>query len=42
MDFKTLILQFLNNNDSTINVLNQEQITVMELLFKGGFMTVPI
>ena len=42
MDFKTLILQFLNNNDSTINVLNQEQITVMELLFKGGFMMVPI
>ena len=42
MDFKTLILQFLNTNDSTINVLNQDQITVMELLFKGGFMMIPI
>ena len=42
MDFKILILQFLNTNDSTINVLNQEQITVMELLFKGGFMMIPI
>ncbi|MFL2999577.1 MAG: MotA/TolQ/ExbB proton channel family protein [Cytophagales bacterium] len=37
-----LILQFLNTNDSTINVLDQEQITVMELLFKGGFMMIPI
>ena len=27
MDFKTLILQFLNTNDSTINVVNQDQIT---------------
>ncbi|GIS31987.1 MAG: hypothetical protein Ct9H90mP3_7830 [Flammeovirgaceae bacterium] len=27
MDFKILILQFLNTNDSTINVLDQEQIT---------------
>ena len=42
MDFKILILQFLNANDSTINVLDQEQITVMELLFKGGFMMIPI
>tara|TARA_Y100000768_G_scaffold355453_1_gene309140 strand:+ start:364 stop:1053 length:690 start_codon:yes stop_codon:yes gene_type:complete len=42
MDFKTLILQFLNTNDSTINVVNQEQITVMELLFKGGLMMIPI
>ena len=42
MDFKTLILQFLNTNDSTINVVNQEQITVMELLFKGGTMMIPI
>ena len=42
MDFKTLILQFLNTNDSTINVVNQDQITVMELLFKGGFMMIPI
>ena len=41
-DFKILILQFLNTNDSTINVLDQEQITVMELLFKGGFMMIPI
>ena len=42
MDFKILILQILNTNDSTINVLDQEQITVMELLFKGGFMMIPI
>ena len=42
MDFKILILQFLNTNDSTINVLDQEQITVMQLLFKGGFMMIPI
>ncbi len=42
MDFKILILQFLNTNDSTINVLDQEKITVMELLFKGGFMMIPI
>ena len=42
MDFKTLILQFLNTNDSTINVVSQEQITVMELLFKGGIMMIPI
>ena len=42
MDFKILILQFLNTNGSTINVLDQEQITVMELLFKGGFMMIPI
>jgi biopolymer transport protein ExbB len=42
MDFKTLILQFLNTNDSTINVLEQDQITVMELLFKGGFMMLPL
>ena len=42
MDFKTLILQLLNTNDSTINVVNQEQITVMELLFKGGIMMIPI
>ena len=42
MDFKTLMLQFLNTNDSTINVVNQDQITVMELLFKGGFMMIPI
>ena len=42
MDFKTLILQFLNSSDSTINVMDQEQITVMELLFKGGFMMIPI
>ena len=42
MDFKILILQFLNTNDSTINVLDQEQITLMELLFKGGFMMIPI
>ena len=42
MDFKTLILQFLNTNDSTINVVNQDQITVMELLFKGGFMMIPM
>ncbi len=41
MDSKTLILQILNN-DSTLNLVSQEEITVMELLFKGGFMMIPI
>ena len=42
MDIETLTLQLLNASDSTINVLDQEKITVMELLFKGGFMMIPI
>ncbi len=42
MDFKTLILQIINSNDSTVTALSQDQITVMELLFKGGFMMIPI
>ena len=41
MDSKTLILQIINN-DSTLNLISQEEITVMELLFKGGFMMMPI
>ena len=41
MDSKTLILQIINN-DSTLNLISQEEITVMELLFKGGFMMIPI
>tara|TARA_B100000959_G_C14871591_1_gene578585 strand:+ start:353 stop:1039 length:687 start_codon:yes stop_codon:yes gene_type:complete len=41
MDSKTLILQILNS-DSTLNLVSQEEITVMELLFKGGFMMIPI
>ncbi len=41
MDSKTLILQILNN-DSTLTLVSQEEITVMELLFKGGFMMIPI
>ncbi len=41
MDSKTLILQIINN-DSTLNLVSQEEITVMELLFKGGFMMIPI
>ena len=41
MDSKTLILQIINN-DSTLNLVSQEKITVMELLFKGGFMMIPI
>ena len=41
MDSKTLILQIINN-DSTLNLVSQQEITVMELLFKGGFMMIPI
>lgn len=41
MDSKTLIIQIINN-DSTLNLVSQQEITVMELLFKGGFMMIPI
>ena len=42
MDIKTLILQILNENDSIISIMDQQQITVLELLAKGGFMMLPI
>ena len=42
MDIKTLILQILNENDSIVSIMDQKQITVLELLTKGGFMMLPI
>tara|TARA_Y100000768_G_scaffold387405_1_gene378573 strand:- start:2010 stop:2699 length:690 start_codon:yes stop_codon:yes gene_type:complete len=42
MDFKTLILQIINGSDSSIVINSPQEITVLELLFKGGFMMLPL
>ena len=42
MDFKVLILQILNQPDSIITINEQKQITLLELLTKGGIMMIPI
>ena len=42
MDFKVLILHILNNSDSIISIPEQKQITLLELLTKGGIMMIPI
>ena len=42
MDFKVLILQILNQADSIISIPEQKQITLLELLTKGGIMMIPI
>ena len=42
MDFKVLILQILNQADSIISIPEQKQITLFELLTKGGIMMIPI
>lgn len=42
MDFKVLILQILNQADSLISISEQKQITLLELLTKGGIMMIPI
>tara|TARA_B100000609_G_scaffold164471_1_gene136943 strand:+ start:784 stop:1473 length:690 start_codon:yes stop_codon:yes gene_type:complete len=42
MDFKVLILQILNQADSVISISDQKQITLLELLTKGGIMMIPI
>ena len=42
MDFKVLILQILNQADSVISISEQKQITLLELLTKGGIMMIPI
>ena len=42
MDFKTLILQIINGSDSSVVINSPQEITVLELLFKGGFMMLPL
>lgn len=42
MDLKILILQILNEQDGLTIIETQEKISVMDLLFKGGFMMIPI
>ena len=42
MDLKILILQILNEQDALTIIEAQEKISVMDLLFKGGFMVIPI
>jgi len=42
MDLKILILQILNEQDALTIIETQEKISVMDLLFKGGFMMIPI
>ena len=42
MDLKILILQILNEQDALTIIETQEKISVMDLLFKGGFMIIPI
>ena len=42
MDLKILILQILNEQDALSIIDTQEKISVMDLLFKGGFMMIPI
>ena len=42
MDLKILILQILNEQNALTIIEAQEKISVMDLLFKGGFMIIPI
>ena len=42
MDLKILILQILNEQDALSIIETQEKISVMYLLFKGGFIMIPI
>ena len=42
MDLKILILQILNEQDGLTIIETQEKISIMDLLFKGGFMMIPI
>ena len=42
MDLKILILQILNEQDGLTIIETQEKISDMDLLFKGGFMMIPI
>ena len=42
MDLKILILQILNEQEALTIIETQEKISVMDLLFKGGFMIIPI
>ncbi|MAK07327.1 MAG: MotA/TolQ/ExbB proton channel family protein [Cytophagales bacterium] len=42
MDFEILILQIINGSDSSVVINSPQEITVLELLFKGGFMMIPL
>ena len=42
MDFEILILQIINGADSSVVINSPQEITVLELLFKGGFMMIPL
>ena len=42
MDFEILILQIINGVDSSVVINSPQEITVLELLFKGGFMMLPL
>ena len=42
MDFEILILQIINGADSSVVINSPQEITVLELLFKGGFMMLPL
>tara|TARA_B100001093_G_C26635372_1_gene930698 strand:+ start:203 stop:892 length:690 start_codon:yes stop_codon:yes gene_type:complete len=42
MDFEILILQIINGSDSSVVINSPQEITVLELLFKGGFMMLPL
>ncbi|OUX26474.1 MAG: biopolymer transporter ExbB [Flammeovirgaceae bacterium TMED262] len=37
-----LILQIINGSDSSVVINSPQEITVLELLFKGGFMMIPL
>ena len=42
MDFEILILQIINGSDSSVVINSPQEITVLELLFKGGVMMLPL
>ena len=42
MDTKILISQILSGSDSTIVINGPQELTVLELLLKGGFMMLPL
>ena len=42
MDTKILISQILSGSDSTVVINAPQELTVLELLLKGGFMMLPL
>ena len=42
MDTKILISQILSGSDSTVVINGPQELTVLELLLKGGFMMLPL